>query len=135
MSEDRKPGVSRRGFLELGGVAGVAASGGGFFLAGRAGPDLTQETAPTPTVAAQAAQIPEAQLEPSSESPEPQTRDQSQPTANETDASVPAVPAPVEEARVEKRSRTRRPRTSSMARAKRTKVSEMGDLRRENPYQ
>jgi reductive dehalogenase len=34
MSEDRKPGVSRRGFLELGGVAGVAASGGGFFLAG-----------------------------------------------------------------------------------------------------
>jgi reductive dehalogenase len=34
MSEDRKRGVSRRAFLELGGVAGAAASAGGFFVGG-----------------------------------------------------------------------------------------------------
>jgi reductive dehalogenase len=34
MSEERKRGVSRRAFLELGGVAGAAASAGGFYMGG-----------------------------------------------------------------------------------------------------
>jgi epoxyqueuosine reductase len=34
MGEERKTGVSRRAFLELGGVAGAAASAGGFFVGG-----------------------------------------------------------------------------------------------------